>query len=387
MAQGLQDKFSELEDKEVFLQALVDAIPDGIRVIDEDYRVLLSNATYRRQHGYGETDATPEFCYAASHGRDTPCPETLTLCTLKEANERGEPVRILHRHRHGDEEDLEVEIYAAPMQIQSGGRVHNMVVESIRDLGQEVRFSHEQRLSELGRLAAGVAHEIHNPLASVRMALHAAQQAYQGPTPDPARVSDYLTLVDQEVERCSEVTERLLKLSMPPPGQPELVSVERVVEETVALLHWEAENKGVTLDLRVEGAPLRVLATDSELRMMALNLAQNACHAMSKGGRLAVRCLRAGGEIRILFEDTGIGIEPGDLRKIFEPFFSRRADGVRGTGLGLSITKAIIEGHHGSIEVESEPGRGSRFTVRFPDADSASDHDVEPGVGLIPTEA
>jgi signal transduction histidine kinase len=164
------------------------------------------------------------------------------------------------------------------------------------------------------------------------------------------------------------------------------VSVERAVEETVKLLHWEAENQGVTLDLRVEGAPLRVLATDSELRMMALNLAQNACHAMPEGGRLAVCCRRDAEQVRISFEDTGVGIEPGDRRQIFEPFFSRRADGVRGTGLGLSITKAIIEGHRGTIEVESEPGRGSRFTVRFPDADSAVGLGAEHGVRVTLAE-
>jgi signal transduction histidine kinase/HAMP domain-containing protein len=370
MAQGLQDKFREIEYKEVFLQSLVDAVPDGIRVIDEDYRVLLANATYRRQHGFGERGDIPEHCFAASHGRDTPCPETLTLCPLKEAIARCEPVRVLHRHRQFGGHELDVEIYAAPMQVQVGGRKRNMVVESIRDLSQEVRFSHEQRLSELGRLAAGVAHEIHNPLASVRMALHAAQQAHLGPEPDAGRVSDYLALVDQEVERCSEVTERLLKLSIPPPRRPELVSVDRVVEETVGLLGWEAEALGVKLELRVDGAPLRVLAADSDLRMMTLNLAQNACHAMPGGGRLTVHCRREGNGIVIRFEDTGIGIAPADQSRIFEPFFSRRADGVRGTGLGLPITKAIVEGHGGSIEVESERGRGSRFTVRFADADA-----------------
>lgn len=370
MAQGLQDKFREVEYKEVFLQSLVDAIPDGIRVIDEDFRVLLSNATYRRQLGFGEGDRIPEYCYAASQGRDTPCPDTLTLCTLKEATSRGQPVRVLHRHRRVGGEALDVEIYAAPMQIEVDGRKRQMVVESIRDLSQEVRFSHEQRLSELGRLAAGVAHEIHNPLASVRLALHAAQQAHGGPQPDPGRVSEYLSLVDGEVERCSEVTERLLKLSMPPPAQPELVCVDQVVEQTVRLLGWEAETLSVTLELRVEGAPLRVLATDSELRMMTLNLAQNACHAMPGGGRLGVRCRREGGQIVIDFEDTGVGIAPADREQIFEPFFSRRADGMRGTGLGLSITKAIVEGHGGTIEVESEQGRGSRFRVRFADADA-----------------
>jgi signal transduction histidine kinase len=203
------------------------------------------------------------------------------------------------------------------------------------------------------------------------MALHAAEQAAKPAAgADSALVAEYLALVDQEVGKCIEVTERLLKLSMPPPTQPELVVVDQVVGETLKLLCWEAETQGVKVELLAEGAPLRVLASDSDLRMVTLNLAQNACHAMPGGGSLRVHCGRAGDEVRVTFEDTGVGIDPGDLPRIFEPFFSRRADGVIGTGLGLSITKAIVESHGGTIRVVSEPGRGSRFTALFPDADA-----------------
>jgi signal transduction histidine kinase len=264
---------------------------------------------------------------------------------------------------------MDVELYAAPMRVTLRGKEQLLVIESIRDLAQQVKFSHEQKLSELGRLAAGVAHEIHNPLAAVRMALHAAEKANAADRPDRSQVSDYLALVDQEVEKCSQVTERLLKLSVPPPEQQELVSVDRIVDETLKLLRWEAESKSVSIRLCTEDAPLRILATDSDLRMVALNLAQNAIHAMPRGGSLTVRCQRADGRIVIQFEDTGIGIDPRDRIRIFEPFFSRRADGVRGTGLGLSITKSIVENHQGDIRVRGEPGKGSRVTVDFPDAD------------------
>lgn len=368
MAEALEEKLRELRDKETFLQGLVDAIPDGIRVIDQDFRVVLSNATYRVQHRYGEGARLPEHCYAATHGRDSPCPGTLILCPLKEVAATGESLRVIHRHQGADGAVLDVEIYAAPLRVMDG-QSRGMVVESIRDLEQQVRFSHEQRLSELGRLAAGVAHEIHNPLASVRMAIHAAKQAHEAPSADPSQVSENLELVDHELGRCSEVTERLLKLSMAPPSQPELVCVDQALEETLRLLGWQSEHQGVELNLELQGAPLRILASDSDLRMVTLNLTQNAIHAMPQGGRLGVRCGREGGQVVIAFEDTGVGIDARDLPRIFEPFFSRRADGMRGTGLGLSITKSLIESHGGTLQVESEPGRGSRFTVTFPDAD------------------
>jgi PAS domain S-box-containing protein len=373
MAAGLQDKLAELREKEHFLQQLVDAIPDGICVIGPDYRVVLTNVTYREQLGLKPGEVVPALCHAATHARDTPCPETLITCPLKEIAKAQKPLRVVHRHQRTNGSTLDVELYAAPMLVTQQGEPRLMVVESIRDLEQQVRFSHEQRLSELGRLAAGVAHEIHNPLAAVRLALHAAERAVKAENPAHDQVIEYLHLVDQEVEKCSQVTEGLLKLSVPPPTQQELVEVERVVGETLRLLHWEAETRSVEIHLLVEEGPLRILATDSDLRMVTLNLAQNGCHAMPRGGSLTVRCQRAGDRVEICFEDTGVGIDAKDQLRIFEPFFSRRADGVRGTGLGLSITKSIVEKHGGSIGVDSTPGHGSRITVAFPDADRATE--------------
>jgi signal transduction histidine kinase len=277
---------------------------------------------------------------------------------------------VIHKHQRVDGGRLDVEIYAAPMHVDHQGVPQLLVVESIRDLGQQVKFSHEQKLSELGRLAAGVAHEIHNPLASIRLALHAARQANGPQSPDPHQVADYLSMVDQEIDSCIQVTERMLKLSMPPPAQPELIELDRVIGETLTLLRWEAETRSARIELELRDTPLRIMATDSELRMATLNLAQNALHAMPDGGELRVSCGRRDGRVEVEFADTGIGIQAEDLERIFEPFFSRRADGVRGTGLGLSITKTIVENHRGSIAVESAPGRGSRFSIRFPDADA-----------------
>ncbi len=149
------------------------------------------------------------------------------------------------------------------------------------------------------------------------------------------------------------------------------MDIDRILDDTLKLLQWDAENQSVSIGLRSE-TPCRILATDSELRMITLNLAQNALHAMPRGGRLQVDCVRDNGTVRIVFQDDGIGIPPDELPKIFEPFFSRRADGVRGTGLGLSITKTIVKNHGGTLEVSSVEGEGSRFVVRFPDADAAT---------------
>ena len=370
MAAALQRKLEEIAEKERFLEELLDAFPDGVRVVDADYQIVLANAAFRRQIGLGEGQPIPKLCYVATHGRDTPCPDHLVTCPLSELSKDSGPLRFVHRRTRLDGGTLDAEIYATTMRVRVGGVTREYVVESIRDLAQAIHFSHEQKLSELGRLAAGVAHEIHNPLASVRMALHAAIQALDGESPHPAQACDYLVLVDQEVDKCNQVTERLLKLSIPAPSQRELVCLERVADETLSLLRWEAESTQVEIVRDFVPGHVRILAADSDLRMATLNLCQNALHAMPQGGVLTLSLAREGGRVRLDLVDTGCGIPPSDLRRIFEPFFSRRADGVRGTGLGLAITKEIVERYDGTITLASVLAQGTRVSLSFPDADA-----------------
>ena len=369
MAGELQERIDESEHQRAFLQALVDAIPDGVRVISPDYRVLLTNQAYRRQLGLGNADGVGDTCHRVSHASDLPCPSTLITCPVHEIALNNGPIKALHRHHDSAGQVSDVEIYAAPLTAIVEGKQETLVVESIRDLSKQIKYSHEQKLSELGKLATGVAHEIHNPLASIRLALDSLRR---GVTDVDSEIMDYLELVDEEVNKCVKFTKRLLRLGMQPSEAPELVEVERVIEDTLGLVRWEAEGLGIAMV--TELAPgLRVLASDSELRMLMLNLVQNAFHAMPKGGRLQVSSHLAAPWVEIAVRDTGVGIEPERLSSIFDPFYSRRADGAEGTGLGLSIVRTILQNYGGRIEVESEPGRGSVFTVFLPDAATSSE--------------
>ena len=365
MAGCLQQSVQRLRDSEAFLQALVDAVPDGIRIIDHGYRVRLCNESYRRLLGLDASTALSLPCHAASFRQEAPCPPTLVTCPLHEIRVRNEPVRTLQRFIRQDASELEVEVYAAPLHVREEGSEVRLVVESIRDLGAQVRWSHEQKLSELGKLAAGVAHEIHNPLASVKFALHAVRATL--PATQAAEVAAPLAIVDEEIDRCINITERLLKLSVAPSAQPTLVDLKVAAGETLSLLRWEAESLGIDLQMDLADG-LRVVANDGEIRMIVLNLAQNAFHAMPKGGMLRVTTRREGAEILIEFQDTGVGIPPDDLQHIFDPFFSRRADGATGTGLGLSISRSLVKAFYGELKVETRVGAGSRFTVHLPDA-------------------
>lgn len=368
MADQLQERIDESEHQSGFLQSLLDAIPDGVRVISPDYRVVMANQAYRRQLGLHDADGVGDTCYRISHQSDHPCAGTLITCPVQEIGMHGKPVKALHRHHDIDGKAIDVEIYAAPLVAMLEGKHQTLIVESIRDLSKEIKYSHEQKLSELGKLATGIAHEIHNPLASVRLALDSLRSGVTDVDPE---ITEYLELVDHEVDQCVKFTERLLRLGMQPSEAPELVELTPVVEDTLGLVRWDAEQRKIVMTSALEPG-LRALASDSELRMVMLNLIQNAFHAMPQGGELEVSSRLAVPWIEITVCDTGMGIQPERLPRIFDPFYSRRADGAKGTGLGLSIVRTIVEGYGGRIEVRSEPGHGSRFIVLLPDAASAS---------------
>ncbi|MET0015081.1 MAG: ATP-binding protein [Sedimenticola sp.] len=369
MAETLQEQIRELGEKEAFLQSLVDAIPDGVRIIDSDYRVKLVNKSYREQLKLPD-DHVPGHCYEGTHGKNEPCPPTLTTCPIHEINRLDKPVKALHHHLRGDGTMMDAEVYAAPMDAYIKGEKQRMIVESIRDLEQTVKYSQEQKLSELGRLATGVAHEIYNPLSSVRFALHESQQALSeldAPTDD---VDSYLKLLEKEVDKCVDVTERLLKLSAPQNASVQLLDIAQVLHDTISLLRWESDANNIEIVEHYQ-QDVRLLANDSEMRMVALNLAQNAFHAMPDGGTLEISCSRGDEGIVIRFRDSGVGIDLSDQKYIFDPFFSRRANGSHGTGLGLPIARTIIDNLGGTISVQSDPGEGSCFELRLSDPDKA----------------
>ena len=368
MADQLQERLDESEHQRGFLQSLLDAIPDGVRVISPDYRVVMTNQAYRRQLRLHDEDGVGDTCHRVSHQSEHPCAGTLITCPVREIALHGKPVQALHRHHDVDGRAIDVEIYAAPLAAIVEGRPETLIVESIRDLSKQIKNSHEQKLSELGKLATGVAHEIHNPLASVRLALDGLRSGFSNLDPE---VMEYFELVDHEVDKCVKFTERLLRLGMQPSEVPELVELLPVIEDTLGLVRWEAEQRNIVVTSKLQPG-LRALASDSELRMVMLNLIQNAFHAMPQGGELKLSSRLAAPWVEVTVRDTGTGITPERLPRIFDPFYSRRADGANGTGLGLSIVRTIVEGYGGRIEVRSEPGRGSTFIVLLPDAASAN---------------
>lgn len=373
MAAGLQGAMAQVESARAVLQSVIDAIPDAIRVIGPDHRIHIANAAYAAHVGAPLAAVIGAACYRSSHRRDAPCPETLVVCPLAEARAGRLPLTCRQTHRTGEASEVHAEVAAAAVMLRIDGQEVPCVVEAIRDLDQQARLSQEQRLSELGLLAAGLAHEIYNPLSSINLLLEAAREELAaGRT---AGTEERLKVIGDEVERTLKITNSLLALCLPPSEDPVLVDLDRVVPEALTLLGYQARQGGCAIDCDI-AAGLRLLGSESDVRMVVTNLVINAIHAMPRGGRVRVSGRRAAGEVVLTVADEGIGIAPEHLSHIFLPFWTRRADGSPGRGLGLSIVQAIVSRWRGRIEVESVVGKGSRFILTLPDPDAGAAQEV-----------
>ncbi|HET7853985.1 MAG TPA: ATP-binding protein [Candidatus Methylomirabilis sp.] len=249
-------------------------------------------------------------------------------------------------------------------------------------LYEEVRRSYEQlrrsqdlllrqeKLASLGRLAAGLAHEINNPLSSVAGFAEAigrrAQSARLEEIEGFRDVPEYLAFIQQEVGRATAIVRRLLDFARQREPSLEELDLASLVQDTVALVRRQAAvtNKRVALDLAPD-LPL-VQADHQMLQQVILNLVTNALDAIQGEGEVRIAALSTSGHVEILVQDTGCGIPPEHLAKVFDPFFTTKEVG-KGTGLGLAISQGIMEQHGGSIEVRSDGvGKGTTVAVRIP---------------------
>jgi len=232
----------------------------------------------------------------------------------------------------------------------------------------EARLSHNERLASLGVLAAGVGHEINNPLASMMACLQSLERLLDGGMKAHGEIEEareICGLLEREVERCKETTDKLMLLAQPYSSMPSEVDFNRVVTDTLSLLRFQIRSQGIAVEEDLQPGLPSLWARDSGLRSICMNLILNAVQAMPEGGRLRVHAADRDGILEFVVEDTGPGIPAEILNRIWDPFFTTKPAG-QGTGLGLSVTGSIVKRHSGSIEVENLSGGGARFTVRLP---------------------
>jgi signal transduction histidine kinase len=252
------------------------------------------------------------------------------------------------------------------------------LVDDLKRSREQIRRS--DRLGTLGTLAAGLAHEINNPLVSIQTFLSMAPGKRS--SPDEEFWTDYHALACREVERIKGLVQTMRRLGRDDRGRErrEAVDPGDLAEEVLALLRREAGRCEVTLRLEQQGEPVKLIAVRDHLHQVLMNLVLNGIHAAPAGGEVVVRTRAEGDGVRIEVTDTGRGIPEEHLHRIFDPFFTTK-DPDRGTGLGLMICERLVTDHGGSIAVESREGQGATFRVRLPlSAEEPDAGSLDPGI-------
>ncbi len=224
----------------------------------------------------------------------------------------------------------------------------------------EAQLVRSEKLAALGQLAAGIAHEIRNPLTSINILIHSLTENFS--SEDSQR--EDLKVIEEEIDRINEILDRFLRFAKPAPPLLEKTEVATIFEETLQLIRPRMEKQGVRVEKQFHALPM-ILMDREQMKQVALNLLLNAVQAMPSGGTLAIKGQNSedGQWITISIQDSGVGIPDEDINRLFDPFFSTREGGI---GLGLSIAHRIIDQHQGKIEVESAPGKGTLFTLWLP---------------------
>jgi signal transduction histidine kinase len=231
-------------------------------------------------------------------------------------------------------------------------------------IGIEEQLRRAERLSALGELSAVLAHEIRNPLGSIRGTAEILKDDFS----PGDRKYEFLEILLKESERLNRVVEDFLHLARPVSSDQESCDLAKEIGEVVTLMSGEASSRGIRL-VFLSGEIPPVRGDQEKLRQVFLNLILNGIQATARGGSITVGLHHcpAGEEspamVEISFADTGKGMSPLVMEKVFEPFYSTREGG---TGLGLAIVQKIVESHSGSVQVTSEPGVGTTFRVKLP---------------------
>jgi two-component system, NtrC family, sensor kinase len=255
-------------------------------------------------------------------------------------------------------------IAIAPLVSKDQEQIGRLIIfDDVTDRAElEQRLVQADKLSSIGLLAAGVAHEVNTPLAVISTY---AQMLAKQMAEDAPQKTLILDKIAKQTFRASEIVNSLLNFSRTSSTSFGDVSLNKVIQETLALLEHQLQKSGVQIKTELDAALPAIHGNTGKLQQVFLNLFLNARDAMSGGGTLEVRTWRDGGAVKVDVADSGHGIAPEHLRRIYDPFFTTKG-AHKGTGLGLSVTYGIIQEHGGSIEVTNRPNGGARFRLELP---------------------
>jgi two-component system NtrC family sensor kinase len=371
LSQGLASEVAlrtrEVDVQRGFAASIIDALPVGLYVIDRTYRIRAWNRKRETgTQGVSREEAMGREIFDVLDRQ----PRALLKGEFDRVFDSGEIHQVEMESRASGENRF-YRITKIPMR-QDGGDITHVVAigEDLTDWkAAQHRLSETEKLAAVGQLAAGVMHEINNPLATILACSEALALRNESLPPGPREAAEeYLKIIDAEVQRCRRIVDGLLDFSRPVTGEKRPTDINALLEQTLFLLKHHDRFKALTIVRELGPGLPRVNADSDRLIQSFMALMLNAMDAMESRGVLTIRSLmnpERDDEVLVELSDTGTGIRQEDIQKIFEPFFTTKDPG-RGTGLGLSICYSIIADHRGRIEVESRVGIGSTFKVYLP---------------------
>lgn len=357
------------EEHRKFTEAILDALPVSLYVVDRDFRIV----TWNRHREVGAQGIARDMAI----GRDVfsvleKYPQGRLRQEFERAFRTGNIERIEQQTVADDGSTQHWMVSKVPMRSEETGEVTHVITVG-EDVTVRVEAIHAinraEKLAAVGRLAAGIVHEINNPLATIAACAEALEQrteegAFAG-SESVDDLAEYLGLIKSEAFRCKTITTGLLDFSRLRTGERELIEIGDIVRSAAKLVSHQKRGEGIAIEVDIAPDLPLVSADGGQIQQAVIALATNAIDSMPDGGDLIFRTFAQGNRVITEVRDTGVGIPPEDMSKIFEPFFTTKEVGM-GTGLGLSVCYGIISEHGGRVSVRSNVGKGTTFSIFLP---------------------
>jgi two-component system, NtrC family, sensor kinase len=356
----LKSSREELLNSRNTLRALFDNIPASLYIVDRAYALRAINRSRAKRARSRPNLLVSRCCYEALFGRIAPCVGCLVAQTFQDGQSTARALRLADTG--GETKEWEIGTYPI---LDEYGEVAQVVLfeEDVTERRHlEANLAQSEKLAAVGQLAAGVAHEINNPLTAVI----ANAQLMQRSIPPDNDLQESVELILIAGSRAAQVVRNLLDFARKEQYRFDRTDVNETIRRTIELVQHEVMSRSIALKFEPDPDLPRILASSDHLQGVWLNLILNTFDAFDgKPGEIKVVTRRQAQEVQVVIEDNGKGIPPENLSRIFEPFFTTKLPG-QGTGLGLSVCHQVIKQHNGRILVDSEVGRGTKFTVILP---------------------
>ncbi len=357
-AGSVQTQFLRLAQEKGLLETIFHAIQEGIVVLEGEGRISYANRAAEKLLGFAADQAAGQPI--GRYLREIDWNSVLDLDADEWSRLVSREIEISYpQHRFLD-------FYIVPLRAVSEREKGAVVIlrDVTRERESESRTIESERLQAITLLAAGVAHEIGNPLNSLTIHLQLLERELAHlPEDSRAGVKELVDVARREVERLDQIITQFLRALRPSQPSVERASLRDIVGETLDFLHHEIKDRDVIVEVEAPDDLPTALVDRGQIKQACFNIIRNAIQAMSHGGVLRIALTSDDRFVILSFTDTGPGIPADDLGSIFEPYFTTKSEG---TGLGLMIVQRIVRDHGGEIEVRSEPNAGTTFTLYLP---------------------